>query len=395
MACAVAPGSPVFSPSRLGLLQQLEQQLHHHHHHGCSSSGASFLPSSPLRPFAHLRARIHPDPSPCAAPPLPAVKAEDSSSVAPAKAPVKRRRPAPLLVPAAVTVAPAVLEAAAASGVDEVAEQGDGFAAFCRRGKGRKRVEMEDRHVAAVALGGDRAQALFAVFDGHGGKSAAEFAAENMPRIVAEELERSARGGGAGRAAVEGAVRRAYLRTDEEFSSSSSKNREQAGGGACCVTALLREGGRQLVVSGAGDCRAVLSRGGRAEALTDDHRASRQDERDRIEALKGGLVLNCRGVWRVQGSLAVTRGIGDAHLKPWVVAEPETKTVDVGADCELLILASDGLWDKVGNQEAVDAAAASSGDLPAACRRLVDMAVSRGSSDDISVLVIQLQRPLR
>ncbi|KAM3372340.1 hypothetical protein ACQJBY_019305 [Aegilops geniculata] len=392
MACAVAPGSPVFSPSRLGLLEQLQL----HHHHGCSSSGASFLPSSPLRPFAHLRARIHPEPSPCAQPP-PAAKAADASCAAvPAKAPVKRRRPAPLLVPAAVTVAPAVLEAAAASGVDEVAEQGDGFAAFCRRGKGRKRVEMEDRHVAAVALGGDRAQALFGVFDGHGGKGAAEFAADNMPRIVAEELEWAARGGGAGRAAVEGAVRRAYLRTDEEFSSTSSKNREQAGGGACCVTALLRDGGRQLVVSGAGDCRAVLSRGGRAEALTDDHRASRQDERDRIEALKGGLVLNCRGTWRVQGSLAVTRGIGDAHLKPWVVAEPETRTVDVGAECELLVLASDGLWDKVGNQEAVDAAASSSGDLPAACRRLVDMAVSRGSSDDISVLLVQLQRrPLR
>ena len=390
MTCALAPGSPVFSPSRLGLLEQLQLQ----NHHGCSSSGACFLPSSPLRPFAHLRARIHPEPSPCAVQPPPAAKAADPSSSPAVKAPVKRRRPAPLLVPAAATVAPAVLEAAAATGVEEVAEQGEGFAAFCRRGKGRKRVEMEDRHVAAVALGGDRAQALFGVFDGHGGKGAVEFAADNMPRIVAEELERSARSGG--RAAVEGAVRRAYLRTDEEFSTTSSKNREQAGGGACCVTALLREGGRQLVVSGAGDCRAVLSRGGRAEALTDDHRASRQDERDRIEALKGGLVLNCRGVWRVQGSLAVTRGIGDAHLKPWVVAEPETKTVDVGADCELLILASDGLWDKVGNQEAVDAAAASSGDLPAACRRLVDMAVSRGSSDDISVLVVQLQRrPLR
>jgi protein phosphatase 1L len=284
-----------------------------------------------------------------------------------------------------------VLEAA--DRIDEVAERGEGFAAYCRKGKGRKRVEMEDRHVAAVALGGDRGQAMFGVFDGHGGKSAAEFAAENMPRIVAEELER---GGGA-----EEAVRRAYLRTDEEFSSSTA-DAEGSAGGACCVTALLREEDsgrrRQLVVSGAGDCRAVLSRGGRAEALTDDHRASRRDERDRIEALRGGLVLNCRGVWRVQGSLAVTRGIGDAHLKPWVVAEPETATVDVDERCELLILASDGLWDKVGNQEAVDAArvaAACPGGLPAACRRLVEMAAARGSTDDISVLVIQLQRHLR
>jgi protein phosphatase 1L len=100
----------------------------------------------------------------------------------------------------------------------------------------------------------------------------------------------------------------------------------------------------------------------------------------------------------VQGTLAVTRGIGDAHLKPWVVAEPETATVDLDERCELLILASDGLWDKVGNQEAVDAArvaAACTDGLPAACRRLVEMAAARGSTDDISVVIVQLQRQLR
>lgn len=380
MSCAVAPpGSPVFSPSRLLLPGAPEH--HHHHHHG----------SSPLRLFA-LRARIRPDP-PCAKPQPQPTAPTTPSTTATTPAP-KRRRPAPLLVPIAAAQ-PALEEAIAApnGAMDEVAEQGEGFAAHCRKGKGRRRVEMEDRHVAAVALGGDRAQALFGVFDGHGGKAAAEFAAENMPRIVAEELKR---GGGA-----EEAVRRAYLRTDEEFSSSSGDDAEGPSGGACCLTALLREeddGRIKLVVSGAGDCRAVLSRGGRAEALTDDHRASRPDERDRIEALRGGLVLNCRGTWRVQGTLAVTRGIGDAHLKPWVVAEPETATVDVDDRCELLILASDGLWDKVGNQEAVDAArvaAACPGGLPAASRRLVEMAVARGSADDISVVVIQLQRLLR
>jgi len=34
-------------------------------------------------------------------------------------------------------------------------EEGEEFAAYCRRGRGRRRVEMEDRHVAKVALGGD------------------------------------------------------------------------------------------------------------------------------------------------------------------------------------------------------------------------------------------------
>ena len=41
--------------------------------------------------------------------------------------------------------------------------------------------------------------------------------------------------------------------------------------------------GPEIVVSNLGDCRAVLSRGGVAEALTKDHRAEDEDERKRIE----------------------------------------------------------------------------------------------------------------
>lgn len=53
--------------------------------------------------------------------------------------------------------------------------------------------------------------------------------------------------------------------------------------GASCVTALMKDG--YMVVANAGDCRAVLSRAGTAEALTRDHQAGREDERQRIEML--------------------------------------------------------------------------------------------------------------
>ena len=61
----------------------------------------------------------------------------------------------------------------------------------------------------------------------------------------------------------------------------------------------------------------------------------------------------CHGVWRIQGSLAVSRGIGDKHLKQWVIAEPESKVLKIKPDCEFLILGSDGLWDKVTNNVSV------------------------------------------
>lgn len=47
----------------------------------------------------------------------------------------------------------------------------------------------------------------------------------------------------------------------------------------------------------------------------------------------------------------MSRGIGDRQLKQWVIAEPETKVLKIKSDDEFLILASDGLWDKVLNLE--------------------------------------------
>lgn len=43
----------------------------------------------------------------------------------------------------------------------------------------------------------------------------------------------------------------------------------------------------------------------------------------------------------------MSRGIGDGHLKQWVTAEPDTKVLRITPEYEFLILASDGLWDKV------------------------------------------------
>lgn len=116
-------------------------------------------------------------------------------------------------------------------------------------------------------------QAFFGIFDGHGGKRAAEFASENLGNFIANEI--STTNGSSSN--VEEAIRIGYLKTDAEFL------KEEANGGACCVTALVRDG--DVVVSNAGDCRAVLSRAGKAEALTSDHRPSRDDEKDRIESL--------------------------------------------------------------------------------------------------------------
>ncbi|KAL0865335.1 hypothetical protein Bca101_044453 [Brassica carinata] len=298
---------------------------------------------------------------------------------------LKRKRPTRLDIP----VAPVGVAAPVSVNAEmlreesgEVEREGDEFSVYCKRGK---REAMEDRFSAFTNLERDPKQAIFGVFDGHGGSIAAEFAAKNLCNNILGEI-----GSERNDSEIEEAVKRGYLATDSEF-----LKEKDVKGGSCCVTAMIKDG--NLVVSNAGDCRAVLSVGGLAEALTSDHRPSREDERNRIES-SGGYVDTFNSVWRIQGSLAVSRGIGDAHLKRWVISEPETKTLRINPQHEFLVLASDGLWEKVGNQEAVDIArpfcmGTNQNKKPLlACKKLVDLSVSRGSLDDISVMLIPLCR---
>ncbi|CAN1795170.1 Probable protein phosphatase 2C 14 [Linum perenne] len=206
--------------------------------------------------------------------------------------------------------------------------------------KGKKKF-MEDSHKIVSWLNGCSRNGFFGVYDGHGGKKAAEFAAENLHSNIMAIMEDC----GDDFTAKEEAVKAGYLKTDQQFLEQGLLS------GACCVTALIK--GEDIVVSNLGDCRAVLCRGGVAEALTTDHRAEREDERERIEN-EGGYVEIHRGAWRVHGILSVSRSIGDAHLKQWVSAEPDTKIMQLKPDMDYLVLASDGLWEVVGNQEAID-----------------------------------------
>ncbi|KNA10144.1 hypothetical protein SOVF_147140 [Spinacia oleracea] len=273
--------------------------------------------------------------------------------------------------------------------VEEIIEvEEDGYGVYSKRGRSRAR--LEDRYSAFVNhVRGRPKQALFGIFDGHGGPKAAEFAAKRLGDNILNHVG-SLTGVESDNKPVEEKIRDGYLAADQEFLNGNSS------GGACCVTALIQEG--NLMVSNVGDCRAVISRGGLAEALTNDHNPSREDEKTRIES-KGGYVDYCNGTWRIQGSLAVSRAIGDQHLKQWVTAEPDTKILTIKPDFEFLILASDGLWNKVSNQEAVDvvlpfftARSDHKPELKHACRKLVELSISRGSNDDTSVMVIQLAR---
>ena len=107
---------------------------------------------------------------------------------------------------------------------------------------------------------------------------------------------------------------------------------------------------------------------------------------------------------------------GDRYIKPFIIPKPEVRVVPRtnGDDC--LILASDGLWDVISNEDACRAArlhilrwhkknngtcfgeggkltiSESDPASQAAAECLVRLALSRGSEDNITVIVIDLKR---
>nr|CAD1819127.1 unnamed protein product [Ananas comosus var. bracteatus] len=180
------------------------------------------------------------------------------------------------------------------------------------------------------------------------------------------------------------AIKRAYKKTDEKI---LEKAAELGKGGSTAVTAILIDGVK-LVVANVGDSRAVICKNGVATQLSTDHEPSK--EKQLIED-KGGFVSNLPGdVPRVDGQLAVARAFGDRSLKMHLSSEPAVVEETIDDETELLILASDGLWKVMENQEAVDSIKDIK-DPQSAAKHLTEAALARKSSDDISCIVVKFQ----
>ncbi|KAF7547535.1 hypothetical protein G7046_g8974 [Stylonectria norvegica] len=144
---------------------------------------------------------------------------------------------------------------------------------------------------------------------------------------------------------------------------------------------------RVLYTANVGDARIILCRGGKALRLTYDHKGSDENEGKRISAA-GGLILNNR----VNGVLAVTRALGDAYMKKLVTGHPYTTETVIQPDSdEFIIIACDGLWDVCTDQEAVDLIR-NVQDPSLASKILVDHALNRFSTDNLSCMIVRLDR---
>ncbi|KAF3442065.1 hypothetical protein FNV43_RR15981 [Rhamnella rubrinervis] len=272
------------------------------------------------------------------------------------------------------------------------------------------------------------------VYDGHGGTEASRYVNENLfcnlKKVASEHQSMS-----------ELVIKKAFLETEQNFLSLVKKqwlSRPQiASAGSCCLVGIICNG--LLYIANVGDSRVVLGRveGATSEVtaiqLSTEHNASIESVREELQTMHPHdpqIVVLKHKVWRVKGLIQVSRSIGDAYLKraefnqepllprfrlpepflkPVLSAEPSITVRKLSRGDKFLIFASDGLWEHLSNQEAIDIVnnypqngiarrlvkaaleeAAKKREVRYADLKKIDRGVRRHFHDDITVVVLFL-----
>ena len=281
-----------------------------------------------------------------------------------------------------------------------------------------RRKSIEDFHTIHLAQN----HQFYGVFDGHSGNLASKYVASELYKRLVDRMEDLdvdiERGHDwveevtdemvhAFEEVHEGVLKAIQLYPGEAMSKS----------GTTATALFVTE--EAVIVAAIGDSRAVLSIGAsynsthqaRARQLTIDHTASNEYERLRVEKL-GGYISPAGGTLRVNGTLVLTRSIGDPHLAKFLSRRPDVVAMtksDLRKECEqeesnempcFIVLASDGLWDVMSNQESIDMveeiirnsklSGRDGGAFQEAAEILTEEAYVRGSTDNIGVCVVAI-----
>lgn len=243
--------------------------------------------------------------------------------------------------------------------------------ATCHMNTFAANIPIEDSYAVMSGLGPSKDISLFGVFDGHSGGICSEFCRDHLFTFIQKDWRQN------GKYTLN---KEQFLAADKFFLNYALKARD--GSGACVNVVQLQ--GKEVTVANAGDCRAVLGRqlpsgNWEAVALSRDHEiSSNPDEKARLlreHPNEADVIYHDR----IKGHLQPTRGMGDGVYKqmafyelrpryvmqhgadwhpPYSVATPDVVQTSLAANGkEFIIVASDGLFMDLDNQQVVNVVA--------------------------------------
>jgi serine/threonine protein phosphatase PrpC len=233
-----------------------------------------------------------------------------------------------------------------------------------------RRTSNED--VFAACLRPGQRHKIIGVFDGHNGPRAAEYVAAHLQPMFSRWFEDDV-------SDVPSALRATFHSLETDLMEAEETS------GTCAAVTVFDALTSSLCIANIGDSRVVLGdynvsggsdgSGGsgsgsgssdttpRAVVLSTDHRPSNNEERARIEAAGSQIRavsydIDDPGIVRIHpGGMAVSRALGGVQHKRnsgSISAIPQLETYDNLHPNDFLIMASDGVWDVISCEEAVD-----------------------------------------
>ncbi|MGA8102884.1 MAG: Stp1/IreP family PP2C-type Ser/Thr phosphatase [Candidatus Acidiferrales bacterium] len=169
----------------------------------------------------------------------------------------------------------------------------------------------------------------------------------------------------------------AFLSAHATIQGQAIEHPELKGMGTTCTAALLRDG--SLTYGHVGDSRLYLLRDGVIQRLTRDH--------SYVQQLIDAGVITPEQAKTHPGRNILTSALGAESAAPADIAETP---MALQAE-DILLMCTDGLHGLATDHEM--AAIASQNKPPEACRRLVDLAKSRGGFDNITLQIVRIDGP--
>ncbi|CAD8164840.1 unnamed protein product [Paramecium octaurelia] len=200
---------------------------------------------------------------------------------------------------------------------DEFEEQNEKYHLYMNRGSRREmldRYQVQNNH--------------YAIFDGHGSSHVVDYLQQNLLQRLQNEM------------------------SDEEykkvFSDIDNNLSQYMQSGSVAI--LLSIQNKTVTITNLGDSKAIVFRENSFEQLNSIHIPQSKEENQRI-LKQGGLITKRQNICRVSGSLTVTRSFGDFYLKKYIISEPEIFKYQIQEGDKFIVMASDGFWNELSEQE--------------------------------------------
>ena len=235
---------------------------------------------------------------------------------------------------------------------------------------------MEDYILSLNNFNKESFRHLFCVFDGHGGDETAKLCVKRYPEIFSECLLENPFD-------YELALKNSFNIMDQEIEKIENKEIGNTG-------TIVFINNEMLYCANIGDSSCCLL-GKENEFITIEDKCTNNNEKIRIEK-EGGKIID----ERINGILEISRCFGDYDLKnKGLISEPHITKKLIDNNLDYCILASDGVWDTLNLDDVSKITNENKDNFNNIAKIIGETAMRKGSEDNISCIVIELNKRIQ